>query len=131
MIPWKLFLVIYTPIPRRVGFRGEMIEAINSVHKDIAEARNSGDPVAFLAAQATATAARDAGKTSGRYTRPSAADDSDVQDLFDSIETGGLSGVAEPENNGPSEPAEPQLEDFLGRLTIAATNGHAVAPASP
>ena len=137
VIPWKLFLVNYIPIPRRVGFREEMIEAINAVHKDIGEAKNSGDPLAFLAAQAAATAARDAGKMSGRYTRPPAANESDIQDLFDSIDTGlPAPASADTSSADGSELAEPRLEDLLGSLTISDaangyTNGHPDAPPSP
>jgi hypothetical protein len=124
VMPWKLFLVNYIPIPRRVGFRTEMIEAINSVHKDIAEAKNSGNPAAFLAAQATSQSAE---KPSGRHIRHPVTDASEIQDLFDWIGTGDSSA-------GAAEPAELPREDPPDDLTISepngGPNGHANAPSS-
>lgn len=51
LLPWKLFEVAYVPVARQPGFLEEVRPLIDEVHRTVAEARASGDPLAFIKAR--------------------------------------------------------------------------------
>lgn len=89
VLPWKLLDVSYVPVQRRPGFLAEVMPLVRTVHAVAADAAAAPDPASFLSAWSASVAAqlpKGSGSTIDDHSRTK-VNESDVQDLFDSLST--------------------------------------------